>query len=206
MSLEPVVPVAALEHYAYCPRQCALIHGDGVWADNVHTVRGTYGHRRADTEGQRVERDHLVVRALPLWSERLGLSGRADAVEFSGDGRVSPVEYKIGVPHGVAAHLQLCAQALCLEEMLGRGVEVGFLWFSAPRRRITVRMDPDLRQDTLAMVERVRLAMQATRLPEPVNDARCDQCQLLGYCLPSVCAHPEGTSRYLAQEVFACGS
>jgi CRISPR-associated exonuclease Cas4 len=203
---EPVVPLAALEHYAYCPRQCALIHVDGVWSDNIHTVRGTFGHRRADTGGQRWERSRQVVRALPLWSEGLGLTGRADAVEFDEEGQPCPVEYKIGTRHGDAAHVQLCAQALCLEEMLGRPVPVGYLWFSGPRRRLQVAMDADLRTRTLDLIDEVRATLSALALPVPVNDARCRECQLLGHCLPGVSAQPETVARYVDREVFGCGS
>ena len=107
----PVIAISAIEHFAYCPRQCALIHCDGVWADNSHTVQGSRAHRRVDSGQHRRERGRLVLRAIPLWSESLGLSGRADAVEIE-SGSVRPVEYKSGVPHGSAADLQLCAQAL----------------------------------------------------------------------------------------------
>jgi len=117
MNIEPVVPISAIEHFAYCPRQCALIHCDGVWNDNEHTVGGTRAHRRVDSGEHRRERGRMVLRSIPLWSESLGLSGRADAVEMA-DNAVVPVEYKAGVRHGNAADLQLCAQALCLEEML----------------------------------------------------------------------------------------
>ena len=114
MTDEPIVAISAIEHFVYCPRQCALIHCDGVWSDNAHTVRGSRTHRRVDTGHHRRERGRLVLRAIPLWSETLGLSGRADAVEIE-RGAVRPVEYKSGVRHGSAADLQLCAQALCLE-------------------------------------------------------------------------------------------
>ncbi|MGH9268260.1 MAG: CRISPR-associated protein Cas4, partial [Acidimicrobiales bacterium] len=90
--IEPVVAISAIEHYAYCPRQCALIHADGVWADNVHTVRGSRGHRRVDEGRGRVERGRRVLRGVPLWSAQLGLSGRADVVELTTEGDVVPVE------------------------------------------------------------------------------------------------------------------
>ena len=126
MSPEPVLAVSAIEHFAYCPRQCALIHGDGVWSDNSHTVTGTRPHWRADSGQHRMECDCQVLRGIPLWSDSLGSSGRADIVEIE-DVLVRPVEYKSGGRHGAAADLQLCAQALCLEGMLG-------VWFGRPRR------------------------------------------------------------------------
>lgn len=102
-----------------------LFRCDGVWSDNEHTVRGTRAHRRVNSGKHRRERGRLVLRGIPLWSEVLGLSGRADAVEISDDDAVWPVEYKAGVRHGQTADLQLCAQALCLEEMLNNNVVFG---------------------------------------------------------------------------------
>lgn len=204
MNHEWIVPIAAIEHHVYCPRQCALIHVDGLWLDNIHTVRGERGHRRVDSGETRSERGRVVLRAVPLWSEALGLSGRADAVEVEPDGRVVPVEYKMGTRHGQAADLQLCAQALCLEEMLGVAVPEGFLWFSGPRRRVPVSIDSALRDRTLEAIEEIRSWMKAQRLPPPVDDARCKQCQLLDLCQPSISAQPSRVSRYMTESV-GCG-
>lgn len=204
MTVELVVPISAIEHHAYCPRQCALIHVDGVWADNRHTVRGARGHRRADSGEQRVERGRLVLRSMPLWSERLGLTGRADAVEVAPDGSVAPIEYKVGTRHGLAAHLQLCAQALCLEEMTGRAVPVGYVWFSAHRRRERVMLDDELRSATLHAIDEIRAAFTAEGLPGALDDARCTECQLLGHCLPDLVTDPGRVERYVAAEVMAC--
>jgi|SRR5579875_185785 CRISPR-associated exonuclease Cas4 len=203
--MEIVVAISAIEHYDYCPRQCALVHVDGVWDDNAHTVRGELGHERADTFANRLERGVRVARAVPLWSEALGLSGRADAVEFHDDGSVVPVEYKIGTRHGDAAHLQLAAQALCLEEMLQRPVNFGAIWFSGPRRRHTVPIDSALRVRALDVVESVRSLLANARLPDAVNDERCRECQLLGYCLPGVVSDRARVTSYLA-EVVGCAS
>ncbi len=200
---EPTVPISALEHHLYCPRQCALVHVDGLWLDNEHTVRGTAGHARPDSGRERWERGRRVLRAIPLWSERLGLSGRADVVEVSPQGMVAPVEYKIGTRHGDTAHVQLCAQGLCLEEMTGQPVTVGFLWFGASRRRLRVDLDADLRARTLTAIEEVRAWLRSGRLPPPVNDARCRRCQLVDQCQPELCAEPERVSAYLA-EVVGC--
>lgn len=206
MNPEPVVAISAIEHWAYCPRQCALIHVDGIWADNEHTVRGTRGHRRADTPGGRQERGQLVLRAVPLWSERLGLSGRGDAIHVGPDGSLAPVEYKTGGRHGDAAHLQVCAQALCLEEMTGSVVPVAYLWFSGPKQRVPVALDAALRQRTEDVIHAIRRAMAGSLLPPPVNDERCGECQLLGHCLPNLVAHPVALSTYLEREVFGCAS
>lgn len=205
MTVEPVVPIAALEHHLYCPRQCALIHVDGLWVDNEHTVRGTAGHERADNGGDRIERGEQALRAVPLWSESLGLSGRADVVLRTVDGALAPVEYKIGVQHGLAAHVQLCAQAMCLEEMTGQAVASGFVWLSKPRRRVRVDFTAALREKTVTTISEVRSAMSAGRLPRPVNDARCAKCQFLDHCQPELSSDPNRVSRYL-REVIICAS
>lgn len=206
MSAAPVVPISALEHHVYCPRQCALIHVDGLWFDNRYTVRGQAGHRRVDSGENRSERGRTVVRAVPLFSETLGLSGRADAVEVHSDGNVVPVEYKMGVRHGIAADIQLCAQAMCLEEMLDREIPTGFLWLSGTRRRTEVAIDARLRSRTLRVIDAVRYWMHQGRLPEAENDRRCTRCQFSDHCLPDLVANPERIERYLREEVFACGT
>lgn len=189
--------LSALEHHGYCPRQAALIHVDGLWADNRHTIRGTAGHRRADQATARIERGRQVVRAVPVWSDRYGLIGRCDAVEVFADGRIAPVEYKIGVRHGIAADLQLCGQALCLEEMLGVSIPIGFVWYAGPRRRERVAIDDDLRRVTIEAVAALRLAMESDALPIAPADDRCRSCQLAPTCLPEVVSNEGRLNGYL---------
>lgn len=205
MSTDPVVPLAGLQHYEYCPRQCALIHVDGIWAENTRTLAGTRAHRRVDSGEMRHERGALVLRSIPLWSERYGLSGRADAVEVHG-GTVVPIEYKHGTRHGLTADLQLCGQALCLEEMLGVPVPVGFIWYGGPRRRHRVEIDLPLRHRTLEVAEAVRSLLGDDTLPPAVDDARCPPCQLRSHCLPELCSRPEMVVRFVAEEVTQCGT
>lgn len=126
-----------------------------------------------------------IERALPIWSAKHGLTGRADVVEFYSDGSVVPVEYKSGPSrHVVHASIQLCAQALCLEEMFDRPIPEGALFFFADRQRISVQLDEALRQDTVMIVEAVRDLMAQTYLPEPVADRRCQKCSLFDACQP----------------------
>ena len=200
---DPVVPISAIEHYEYCARQCALIHVDGVWSDNQHTVRGTHDHRRVDSGAHRRERGSLVLRAIPLWSEVYGLSGRADAVEVS-EGAVRPVEYKAGTRHGRAADMQVCAQGLCLEEMLGLEVPYGYVWYGATRRRNKVAFTTELRRDVLAAVDSIRSQMTSGKLPTAPNDARCPQCQLLHHCLPEVSDGRDRVRGFLREEIYRC--
>ena len=203
--MDPVVPISAIEHYAYCPRQCALIHCDGVWSDNEHTVRGSREHRRVDSGNHRRERGRQVLRSIPLWSETLGLSGRADAVELEGN-EVRPVEYKAGSRHGTTADLQLCAQAMCLEEMLDVDVPHGYVWYGGPRRRMRVDFTQSVRSEVRDIIGRIRTQMETFKLPEAVNDDRCKECQLLHHCLPELTSVPRRVDRYLTRHVFACGT
>lgn len=205
MTDEIVVTISAIEHFVYCPRQCALIHCDGVWSDNAHTVRGSRAHRRVDSGSHRHERGRLVFRSIPLWSETLGMSGRADAVEIDA-GAVRPVEYKSGTRHGSAADLQLCAQALCLEEMLDVDIPEGHVWYGGPRRRVRVSFTSVLRREVQQIVAEIRTQLLNASLPEAPNDRRCTECQLLNHCLPGVTSAAHKISRYMAEEVFGCAT
>lgn len=178
------VLISAIEHYSYCPRQCALIHVEQTYEENVYTVRGTLAHERVDSGVDTASGDVKIKRDVPLWSERLRLRGKADLVEFRPAGPY-PVEYKAGKRRR-HADLQLCAQALCLEEMLGVPVPCGAVYSHSQRRRQEVEIDGDLRRHTIAVIEEIRVLLQFQQLPEPVNDARCRHCSLKDACLPDV--------------------
>lgn len=202
---EPIVLLSALEHHMYCPRQCALIHVDGIWSENAHTVGGSRYHRRVDTAPSRIERGRQVLRAFPLYSEKFGLSGRADAVEVQEDGTLVPVEYKSGGHHGVSAEVQMCAQALCLEEMTGGRLEYGYVWYAGPRRKMRVVLTTELREKTIASIEEVRGYLVSGILPKAVADQRCRECQLESHCLPDVLVGVDRVLSYVRDEVFRCG-
>lgn len=183
------VPISALQHWSYCPRQCALIHIEQVFADNVHTARGNAVHALVDEPRAECASTVRVERALPLWSERLGLIGKADLVEFAADGSAYPIEYKHG-PRRKKVHddLQLAAQALCLEEMIGRPVAKGAIFHFSSRRRREVIIDSELRRAVEESVVEVRRLLASSMLPPAVNDARCRHCSLLELCQPKVMA------------------
>jgi len=192
--LEPVL-ISALEHYSYCPRQCALIHVEQTFDENIYTVQGHMLHERVDESAEEIRGDIQIERGLSLWSKRLGLVGRADVVEFhvqrlSSGGRglkPYPVEYKRG-PRRKWGHddLQLCAQALCLEEMTGQEVRHGAIYYHGSRRRKEVACDEALRQRVAETVVAVRQMLATEKLPPAVNDARCQHCSLKESCLPAV--------------------
>lgn len=181
-----IVLISALEHWSYCPRQCGLIHVEQVYDENVFTLRGSWAHRRVDEALTTMEDGKRVERALPVWSDTLGLYGIADVVEFHADGAVYPIEYKHG-PRKANRHddLQLCAQALCLEEMLGVPVTRGAVYSIQSKRRREVAFTEKLREATRRAVEEVRAMLIGGALPPPVDDARCPPCSLVEACVPA---------------------
>jgi len=183
------VPVSALEHWSYCPRQCALIHVEQTFEENIFTVKGHLAHERVDAADRETARGVRVFRGISLWSERLGLRGKADLVEMRRTGPY-PVEYKVGRRQGRHADLQLCAQALCLEEMLGAPVPRGAVFYHAVRRRHEVVFGEELRTGTIAAIAAIRRILRTQQLPSAPNDARCPNCSLINACLPFVVAEP----------------
>lgn len=180
------IPISALQHYVYCPRQCALIYLEQDWDDNLFTERGNRAHQNVDIPEGMVREGIHVERALPLWSERLGLVGKADVVEFI-DGVPYPVEHKVGSRWAKKAdEAQLCAQGLCLEEMFQVAVSEGALFYKTSRRRREVAFSLELRMEVLAVVSAVRMLLRQTRLPPPVADARCPNCSLIDTCMPEI--------------------
>ncbi len=188
-SSDPIA-ISALQHWCYCPRQCALIHQEQAFEDNVHTARGQAVHRLVDLPSDLIKGGIKIERALPLWSERLGLIGKADLVEVHPDGTRFPVEFKHGRRRR-ALHddLQLAAQAMCLEEMLGRAVPKGAIYHASSRRRREVEISSTLRDKVAETVAAIRAMLEAERLPPPANDARCPACSLIEICQPALVAN-----------------
>ena len=183
-----LVMISALEHYSYCPRQCALIHIEQTFDENIYTLKGQMSHERVDQAITRNEDDKRVERGLPLWSRRLGLTGRADVVEFYEDVPY-PVEYKLGKRREWAYEaIQLCAQAVCLEEMLGVDVPQGAIYYCSSRVRREVTFDTHLRETVEQVTEQVRMLLKTSLVPPAVNDQRCKNCSLIESCLPSIVA------------------
>ncbi|MEW6646288.1 MAG: CRISPR-associated protein Cas4 [Pseudomonadota bacterium] len=197
---EDTIAISALQHWAYCPRQCGLIHLEQAFADNIHTARGQAVHHLVDAPGYEIKTGVRVERALPIWSERLGLIGKADVVEFHPDGTVYPVEFKHGrKKQAIHDDLQLAAQALCLVEMLGKPVEQGAIYHASSRRRREVTITPAL----ICLVEETTAAIRAMLasgvLPPPVNDGRCRECSLKEICQPEAVAMRERQRRVTAE-------
>ncbi|RMF12113.1 MAG: CRISPR-associated protein Cas4 [Alphaproteobacteria bacterium] len=189
---EPI-PLSALQHAVYCMRQAALIHLERMWAENLFTAEGHVMHLASSIPATRRHRGVRRVTALAIASKRLGIAGVADLVEFipGVDGETPyPVEFKRGKPKlHRADEVQLCAQALCLEEMTGHGVPEGALYYGQTKRRVPVPFDNDLRALTKDTIARLREVLRSEHTPPPVYESRrCRACSLMDLCRPRVMA------------------
>ena len=200
-----LLPLSALQHWLYCPRQCGLIHLEQVWAENHFTAQGQVLHHKAHEGPDESKAGVRITRSLPVRSFTLGISGQCDIVEFHGDGRVVPVEYKRGKPKSHNAdEVQLCAQAICLEEMLGIAISSGSLFYGENRRRTVVELDAPLRQ----IVSETALALHAmidchqTPLAE-YNSRRCDACSLIDLCQPKAMRFRRGAAAWFSSALKA---
>ena len=196
-----LVPISALMHMLYCPRRCALIHTERQWSENRLTAEGRILHERADAGGRERRGNVTIERSVPLRSLRLGVSGVADVVEIHDGNRPYPVEYKRGRPNGRRVdEVQLCAQAICLEEMLGQPVPEGALFYGRNRRRKSVAFDAGLRALTERVAAETRSLLDAGDTPPPEFEARkCNACSLKDVCQPQRPRH--AVDRWLIRAV-----
>lgn len=187
MEEEDPIFLSALEHYSYCPRQCALIHEEQFFADNVHTARGDAVHALVDIEGYELRAGVRIERALPLRCYRLGLIGKADIVEFLPDGTPYPVEYKHGLRRKKTHDdLQLAAQALCLAEMTGHSVPRGAIYHASSHRRRELVFTSQIFALVEEIAAAIRTMLQSRIMPGAANDARCRECSLADHCQPDI--------------------
>lgn len=228
---DDLLPISALQHLLFCPRQCALIHVERMWAENSLTREGRHLHEKADAgKGESRKRAGgalRIARGLALRSLTLGIAGKADVVEFrtapdapidsaqggpfdgaqggatvQGSAVPFPVEYKRGKPKkNRCDEVQLCAQALCLEEMLACPVPAGALFYGRTRRRVDVLFDRALRELTLRLIGQLREMIDSGRTPPAVREKKCDRCSLLHLCLPEARPGTDAASRYLRRSL-----
>jgi CRISPR-associated exonuclease Cas4 len=181
------IPLSALQHVFFCERQFTLIHLEREWSENRLTAEGRVLHERAHEGPSESRGDVRTVRGMTVSSLRHGLTGQCDVVEFHRDGRVIPVEYKRGKPKTHRAdEVQLCAQAICLEEMLSLPPIVhGFLYYGKPHRRTEVRLDSELRDLTLRTAARAREILDSgVTPPAHYEKSKCGSCSLVEICQP----------------------
>ncbi len=212
MNEQDYLTLSGVQHYAFCPRQWGLIFIEQQWADNERTVDGSLMHHRAHDEKQLERRgDTLTVRGLRVLSHRLQVTGVCDVVEFHQDAdgislpgqeglwQPYPVEYKRGTPKTVDSDaLQLCGQALCLEEMLLCAIPEGSLYYGETRRRQIVSFTPELRARVETILTSMRDAMSRGYTPSPRQGKHCNACSLREICLPRLQKTPKVTT-YLRQ-------
>lgn len=178
------VPLSALQHYNYCPRQCALIHVEQVFDENIFTMKGRWAHQKVDEEHVHSSEGLQILTALPVWSDEYGLIGKCDVVEIR-DGIPYPVEFKHGQRKAhVWDEVQVCAQAMCLEEMFGTSISEGYIYHISSRRRRAVTLTSELRQCVISTTHSVRDMILKEEVPFAVNDARCNHCSLKEACMP----------------------
>lgn len=203
------VPLAALQHYLYCPRRCALIHLECAWEENQFTAEGNVFHERADSGMTETRGLKKVLRSLHVSSGQWGIHGIADVVEavYSKKGgevvAMTPVEYKVGKPKPHRAdEVQVCAQALCLEEMFAIEVPAGFLFYGKTQRRFEVPFDKELRSLTALVIQNAREVLTGIVTPLPMYSKACKSCSLVNDCLPDVCREHRQTMKARVDSVF----
>jgi CRISPR-associated exonuclease Cas4 len=197
---DDTLPLSGLQHLAFCPRQWALIHLEQVWVENVKTAEGRLLHERVDLPGDHRRGDRRTVRGMWLRSDRLRLTGRADIVEFRPE--PYPVEYKRGKSKPNDCDMvQLCAQALCLEEMLQTAITSGAIFYGSPRRRLEVEFTPALRARTETLTATMHRLYRSRETPAAVPGPYCRNCSLVDVCLPKATAQEDGAAHWVARQL-----
>ena len=201
-SEDDFIMLSALQHFIFCPRQCALIHVEQAWAENRLTAEGRIMHDKVHEEGSESRGSVRIERALALRSLRLGLSGMADVVEFhrqaDGSWQPFPVEYKRGKPKpDDSDKVQLCAQAMCLEEMLQAAIPAGAIFYGKTRRRLDVAFNETLRRKTEEIAKKTHELIESGITPKAAYAAKCDSCSLFEICLPKTIEKQRSVEDYL---------
>ena len=205
-SEDDLIMLSALQHLVFCPRQCALIHIEQIWQESGLTAEGRIMHERVHEQDHESRGSVRIEYGLPLRSLRLGLVGKADVVEFrrldKGSWQPFPVEYKRGKPKvDHCDMIQLCAQAICLEEMLVVSVPSGAIFYGRTRRRLDVSFDDNLRKETEEAAKRAHDLIDSGITPPPVYEKRCESCSLIGECLPKGIGRRSSVKRYLTRMI-----
>ncbi len=199
---DELIQLSALQHLVFCERQCALIHIEQLWNENLFTAEGRIMHDKVDTANRESRGNIRIEYGVPMRSLRLGLIGKADVVEFhrmdDGTWTPFPVEYKRGKPKmDDCDKVQLCAQAICLEEMLNVEIKNGALYYGRTRRREDVVFDEKLRHETKDTAKRVHALIESGITPKPEYSKKCKKCSLYELCMPKACSKAKSASNYL---------
>lgn len=204
---DELLPISALQHLLFCERQCALIHIEQAWDENRLTAEGRVLHERVHAAGNESRGNVRIARGLRLRSLRLGLVGMADVIEFhktENEWQPFPVEYKRGKPKTEQCdRVQLCAQAVCLEEMLNAVIPAGALFYGATHRREDVMFDRSLRDLTAATAERLHCLVKCGITPAAEYEKKCKSCSLFSICLPKIAGQHKSAKDYLNRMLSA---
>ena len=199
--------LSGIQHFAFCKRQWALIHIEMQWEENERTVQGKYVHKKVDNPIREVRKDVQVIRSMHVSSQQLGLTGRCDVVEVlsNAEGKiraVHPVEYKSGRPKdGCCDEVQLCAQTMAIEEMMGVDIHFGSIYYNETRRRLTVQIGKDLRDKTIKLSEEMHSTFKHNVTPRPRYGAWCKHCSLEAICMPSVTSADKSVEEYTLKQM-----
>lgn len=194
----PEIPLSALQHWRVCPRQCALIHLAGVWEENRLTIEGKLMHERVHADGRETINGIRIEKGVSLVCRRLGLVGKSDVIEFPQNGPPRPVEYKHGRPKSDSCDaLQLCGQAICLEEMLGIDIPCGSIYYGATRHRVDIAFTLALRMEVETTAMAIRTMLTSQKIPPVIPIPRCKGCSLASYCEQP----PQSVQKYLQAAV-----
>ncbi len=194
--------LSGLQHLCFCPRQCAFIHVEQLWSENFFTASGRIQHEKVHSGIGESRNCVRTERDLKIASRRLGVTGKTDAVEFYSDGTVIPIEYKHGKPkEDFSDEVQLCAQAMCLEEMLGVQINQGALFYFKVRKRIPVDMSPELRQETIRVAEEFHELIQEGKTPAAQYTKKCNSCSFIDVCFPESAGRNKSVEIYLKRRL-----
>lgn len=200
------IQLSALQHFLYCERRCALVHIEQIWQENRFTLEGEFMHEKADEQKVRSQgADIKIERGLLIRSLKLGITGKADVVEFhkdtGGKWQPFPVEYKRGRPkENRCDEVQICAQALCLEEMLGVNITEGAIYYGKTKRRYDVSFDEGLRGLTIETIDKLHKFINERKTPAPLyGKEKCETCSLLETCIPK--AIRKNIEKYLVEGI-----
>lgn len=206
-----LLPLSALQHYLFCPRQCALIHVEQQWAENRFTAEGNVFHKRAHDAPDEARPGVRITRSLPVRSFELGVSGQCDVVEFHNfksqitnhKCTIVPIEYKRGKPKAHRAdEVQLCAQAICIEEMLNVEIHEGFLFYGQRKRRTKVPFDTELRQLVATLsAEMHSMFSSGKNPPAEYEKAKCNACSLIEICQPNIHRLKRGADKWFQSQI-----
>lgn len=194
--------LSGIQHYRFCPRQCALIHLEQLWAENYLTAHGEVLHEKVHSgigESRKVLR---TERDLPIFSSLLGITGKTDAVEFYKGGKIIPIEYKHGSPKSETEdEVQLCAQVICLEEMLGVKIDEGAIFYFKVKKRVPIKITDELRSETIEIAKNFHELIESKTTPKAEYLKRCEACSLKESCFPENAGKGKSVENYLKRWV-----